>query len=85
MSDKINSYTCLMLSVYKCFPQMVKYGLHRNDILQDLTGIKLKFLWRPVKPKASWKPVFNNRKPVCQKEMVLTSLIHVGVCVLFLF
>jgi len=38
MSDKINSHICLMLSVYKRFHQMVKYGWQRNHILQDLTG-----------------------------------------------
>ena len=34
MSDKINSHICLMLSVYKCFHQMVKYGHQRNHVLQ---------------------------------------------------
>jgi len=27
------------------------------------------------KPKTGLKPVFNNRKPVCQKNLVLTSLV----------
>jgi len=40
MSNKINLHTCLMLSVYKSFHQMVKYGHQRNHILQDLTGLK---------------------------------------------
>jgi len=38
MSDKINSHICLMLSVYKCFHQVVKYG---HQILQDLTGFEI--------------------------------------------
>jgi len=37
MSDTINSYICLMLSVYKSLHQTVKYGHQRNQILQDLT------------------------------------------------
>jgi len=36
MSGKINSHICLMLSVYKCFHQMVKFGQQRNHISQDL-------------------------------------------------
>jgi len=39
MSDKINSHICLMLSVYKCFHQTVKYGQQRNHLLQDLAGL----------------------------------------------
>jgi len=41
MSGKINSYICLMLSVYKSFHQMVKYGWQRNNILHNLTGIEI--------------------------------------------
>jgi len=41
MSGKINSYICLMLSVYESFHQMAKYGWQRNHILQDLTGIEI--------------------------------------------
>ena len=41
ISDKINSHIHLMLSVYKSFQETVKYGKPRNQILQDLTGIKI--------------------------------------------
>jgi len=41
MSDKINSYICLILSVYKSFHQTVKYGHQRNHIVQDLTGLEI--------------------------------------------
>ena len=45
MSGKINSHMyiiiCLMLSVYKSFHQMVKYGRQRNHILQNLTGVEI--------------------------------------------
>ena len=41
MSEKINSHICLMLSVYKSFHQMVKYGRQRNHILQDLTELEI--------------------------------------------
>ena len=62
MSDKINSHICLMLSVYKTFNQMVKYGHQRNHILQDLTGIETK-----ISTKAS-KIENRFRKPVCHKK-----------------
>jgi len=65
MSDEIKSYICLVFSVYKSFHQTVKYGHQRNHILQDLT-----FLWRIVRPKTGLKPVFNNQKPVCQKNCI---------------
>ena len=32
MSDKINLHICLMLSVYKSFQQIVKYGCQSNHI-----------------------------------------------------
>jgi len=35
MSGNINSHICLMMSAYKSFHQMVKYGQQRNHILQD--------------------------------------------------
>jgi len=41
MSGKVNSHICLMLSVYKAFHQMVKYGHQRNQILQDLTEFEI--------------------------------------------
>jgi len=41
MSDKINSHICLMLSVYKSFHQIVKYGCQRNHILQDLIELEI--------------------------------------------
>jgi len=41
MSDKIYSHINLMLSVYKIFHQMVKYGKQRNHILQVLTGLEI--------------------------------------------
>jgi len=41
MADKINSCICLMLSVYKSFYQMVKYGHQRNHLLQDLSGLEI--------------------------------------------
>src|SRR6218665_3814612 len=50
-TDKINSWICLMLIVYKSFHQTFKYGHQRNLMLQDLTGLKLKFLLILVKPK----------------------------------
>ena len=68
MSDKVNWYICLMLSVYKCFHETVKYGQRRNYILQDLTGLHYTFLWRPVKQKTVMKRVFNNQKPVYQNK-----------------
>jgi len=46
MSGKINLHIYLMLNVYKTFHQTAKYGHQRNQILQDLTmlGLKFKFL-----------------------------------------
>jgi len=41
MSGKINSLICLLVSVYKRFHQMVKYGQQRNHILQELTGLEI--------------------------------------------
>ena len=37
------------------------------------------FLWRLVKPKTGLKPVFNNRKPVCQK-----TGFNIPTCVYFI-
>jgi len=44
MSGKINSHICLLLSIYKTLHQTIKYGQQRNQILQDLTGLEIKFL-----------------------------------------
>ena len=41
MWGKINSHICLMLSVYKTFHQMVKYGRQKNQLLQDLTELDI--------------------------------------------
>jgi len=41
MSGKINSYICLMLSVYESFHQTVKYGQQGNQLLQDFTGLEI--------------------------------------------
>ena len=41
MAGKINSLTCLMLSVYKSCHQTIKYGQQRNRILQDFTVLEI--------------------------------------------
>jgi len=41
MSGTINSHICLMLSVYRSFYQMVKYGWQIDHILKDLTGLEM--------------------------------------------
>jgi len=69
MSGKINSNFCLMLSVYKSFLQMVKYGQQRNHTLQDLTGLENKIYLKASKTENRFQtgfqqPKFGLQKPV---------------------
>jgi len=63
----------LMLSVYKCFPSMVKYGWQRNHILQDLTGLEIYISMKAI--KTDFKPVFNNQNLASKK-----SGINIPIC-----
>ena len=62
MSDKINSHICLMLSVYKSFHEMVKYGCQRNQILQDLTGLETEISMKAGKSENRFETSFQKPK-----------------------
>jgi len=81
MSGKINWHICLILSVYKSFQKRSNMAGKEAIHYKIQLGLKYKCLWRRVKPKTGFKPVlnnqklvWNNRKLVCQKKPVLTSL-----------
>jgi len=57
-----------MLSVYRSFHQQSNMVAKETIFYKIYLGLKFKFLLKPVKPKTGLKPVFNNQKPVCQKN-----------------
>jgi len=67
MSGKINLHICLMLIVYKSY-QTVKYGWHRNHILQDLTGLEIWISMKASKTKSWFETGFQQLKSGLQKK-----------------
>jgi len=67
MSGKINSHICSMFRVTKVFIKRSNMAGKEIKYYKIPLGLKFKLLWRPVKPKIGFKPIFNKRNPVFKK------------------
>jgi len=67
-----------MLSVYETFHQMVKHGRQINQILQDLTGLKIKISMKASETENQFETAFQQPKSGLPKKLVLTSVF--GTC-----
>ena len=73
MLGKINSHICLMFTK-RFYQNQVKYGAKKMKYYKTELGLKFKFLWRQVKPKAGLKPVSITEIRFAKERPVLTSL-----------